>query len=363
MKIYLKLFGIFGVILLTQISCSSKNYHQPKGQIENLTPSKYQKTPLTRQSVEITKKTYSFKYKFSSPSNEWFEWSWTYKRLETNEMINKFGISKSIFEPFQATEKNVKSRNRIIKTSLFKKDIKIDKKFYKKWNLDDVLNQPFHKWWKTHKELFETPSTVDIDNLNGWTPKPHFRFLRVDTRNNYTNIKKGVLEGIEDLIGQKVDKVSQFPVTGQPRYDNEIITYNLLIRKLNGEDNESIFEIEKGRFKNIDKPDKGGNFYEKKKFNGKVEVLSESKLWGSYREYMKLTPKEREIQYAKVDRKEDVFEREEGIYRTRRLKTEGLRIGSQFRSALTLEINRKMKNYQQILNGVAQGIYREQIEF
>ena len=243
------------------------------------------------------------------------------------------------------------------------KDIKIDKKFYKKWDLDDVLNQPFHKWWKTHRELFETPSTVDIDNLNGWTPKPHFRFLRVDTRNNYTNIKKGVLEGIEDLIGQKVDKVSQFPVTGQPRYDNEIITYNLLIRKLNGEDNESIFEIEKGRFKNIDKPDKGGNFYEKKGLDGKVEVKSESKLWGSYREYMKLTPKEREIQYAKVDRKEDVFEREEGIYRTRRLKTEGLRIGSQFRSALTLEINRKMKNYQQILNGVAQGIYRKQIKF
>ena len=37
-------------------------------------------------------------------------------------MINKFGISKSIFDPFQATEKNVKSRNRIIKTSLFKKE-------------------------------------------------------------------------------------------------------------------------------------------------------------------------------------------------------------------------------------------------
>jgi len=37
-------------------------------------------------------------------------------------MTNKFGISKSIIEPFQATEKNVKSRNRIIKTSLFKKE-------------------------------------------------------------------------------------------------------------------------------------------------------------------------------------------------------------------------------------------------
>ena len=40
-------------------------------------------------------------------------------------MINKFGISKSIFEPFQATEKHVKSRNRIIKTSLFKKEVNV----------------------------------------------------------------------------------------------------------------------------------------------------------------------------------------------------------------------------------------------
>ena len=243
------------------------------------------------------------------------------------------------------------------------KDIKIDKKFYKDWDLDDVLNQPFHKWWRTHKELFEPPTTVEIDNLNGWTPKPHFRFLRVDTRNNYTSIMREVREGLDDLKKRKnIEKKSQFPVTGKPRYDNEIITYNLLIRKLNGEDNESIFEIEKGRFKNIDKPDKGGRFFEKKGLDGKVKVLSESELWGSYREYMKLTPKEREIQYKKV-RKEDVSEREEGIYRTRRLKTEGLRIGSEFRSALTLEINRYMKDYQQILNGVAQGIYRKQIKF
>ena len=45
MKIYFKLFGIFGVILLIQISCSSKNYHEPKGQIEKLATSKYQKNP------------------------------------------------------------------------------------------------------------------------------------------------------------------------------------------------------------------------------------------------------------------------------------------------------------------------------
>ena len=113
---------MFGVILLTQISCHSANYRQPKGVIENLIPSEYQKNPLTKQSVEITEKVYAFKYKFSSPSNEWFEWTWKYKRIETNEMIKKFGITESIFRPYQATKKNVKLRNRVIKKSFFKEE-------------------------------------------------------------------------------------------------------------------------------------------------------------------------------------------------------------------------------------------------
>ena len=141
------------------------------------------------------------------------------------------------------------------------------------------------------------------------------------------------------------------------------MNYNILVRKLNGEDNFNVFESEKSRLKIIEKTHKGRYFYEKKGLDGKVKVLSESKLWGNYRAYMKLTPKEREIQYEKVDRKDDFYEKEKGVYRTRRRKTEGLRSGSQFRSALTLEINRYMKDYQQILNGVAQGIYRKQIKF
>ena len=118
----MKFFSMFGVILITQISCHSANYHQPKGVIEDLIPSEYQKTPFTQQNVEITKKVYGFKYKFSSPSNEWYEWKWKYKRVETNEMIKKFGMPQSILEPYQATKKNVKLRNRVIKKSFFKEE-------------------------------------------------------------------------------------------------------------------------------------------------------------------------------------------------------------------------------------------------
>ena len=118
----MKFFPMFGVILITQISCHSANYHQPKGVIEDLIPSEYQKTPFTQQNVEITKKAYGFRYIFSSPSNEWYEWKWKYKRVETNEMIKKFGMPQSIFEPYQATEKNVRLRNQVIKKSFFKEE-------------------------------------------------------------------------------------------------------------------------------------------------------------------------------------------------------------------------------------------------
>mgnify|MGYP001382101832 FL=1 len=60
----MKFFSMYGVILITQISCHSANYHQPKGVIEDLIPSEYQKTPFTQQNVEITKKTYGFRYIF-----------------------------------------------------------------------------------------------------------------------------------------------------------------------------------------------------------------------------------------------------------------------------------------------------------
>ena len=118
----MKLFGMYGVILITQISCHSANYHQPKGVIEDLIPSEYQKTPFTQQNVEITKKAYGFRYIFSSPSNEWYEWKWKYKRVETNEMIKKFGMPQSIFEPYPATKKNVRLRNQVIKKSFFKEE-------------------------------------------------------------------------------------------------------------------------------------------------------------------------------------------------------------------------------------------------
>ena len=236
---------------------------------------------------------------------------------------------------------------------------KIDREFYKEWNLEEVLNLTHYKWWKTHQTLFESPPIVERDNLEGWTSKDHYRYLRVDLRNNYTNIKREVLEGIGDLVGQKVDKNSKYPVTGKPQYDNEILSYNIMVRKINRESNESIFEKEKDRFKVVEKKHKSGlnELDEEGEY-----TINKSKLMTSYDELESFSPEQREISKKKV-RRGIMDEREEEKYYERNTKSLGLKEGREFDSILERYINRNMKEYQRILCGVSRGHYRKPIKF
>ena len=236
---------------------------------------------------------------------------------------------------------------------------KIDREFYKEWDLEEVLNVTHYKWWKTHQTLFESPPIVERDNLNGWTPKPHYRYLRVDLRNNYTNIKKGVLEGIDDLIGQKVDKKSKYPVTGKPQYDNEILSYNIMVRKIKCESNESIFEQEIDRFKVVEKKHKSGLNAGDLDGDGEYTV-KKSKLMTSYDELQsgyEMSPEQKEITKKKV-RKPVLDEVEEVKYYERLNQSLGLIERREFDSLLGRYIKRNVKEYQKILCGVSQGQYR-----
>ena len=236
---------------------------------------------------------------------------------------------------------------------------KIDREFYKEWDLEEVLNVTHYKWWKTHQTLFESPPIVERDNLEGWTSKDHYRYLRVDLRNSYTNIKREVLEGIGDLVGQKVDKNSKYPVTGKPQYDNEILSYNIMVRKLKLESNESIFEKEKDRFEVVEQTDKQGLNAGDIDEDGEYTV-KKSKLMTSYDELQsgyEMSPEQKEITKKKV-RKPVLDEVEEVKYYERLNKSLGLIEGREFDSILERYIKRNVKEYQRTLCGVSQGQYR-----
>jgi len=238
-------------------------------------------------------------------------------------------------------------------------EYKIDRKFYKEWNLDSILHNRFHEWWEMHRTLFQSPPIVERDNLKDWIPKPHYRYLRVDLRNNYTNIKREVLQELENLKGIKVDNKSKYPVFGKPQYDNEMISYNIMVRKINGESNRDIFEQEIGRFKVVEQKDKQGL----NELDGEGEsTIKKSKLMTSYDELQSLSSEQRKVSKQKVIRP-IMDDREESKYYLRNTKSLGLIEGREFDSILKSYINRNMKKYQEILCGVSQGQYRKPITF
>ena len=117
--------------------------------------------------------------------------------------------------------------------------VKVDRDLYEGWDLDKVLTQSFDKWWKPHRHLFENQKTIVIKSPQKWVQKPHYRYLRIDTRKRYEDTQKEIKEILSDLIGEKKKELktstSQFPVLGKPRVDTLVVNRNIMIRFKNWE--------------------------------------------------------------------------------------------------------------------------------
>jgi len=243
------------------------------------------------------------------------------------------------------------------------KDIKIDKKFYKDWDLESVRSDPFWKWWKKHKSLFENPKIVDVNNLKKWDKKsePHFRYLRIDTRKRYSNIMKDVRNSLDDLKKNKgvlSEKISKYHIYGSPQYDYEIVRYNIMVRTLNGEDLIDIFQEERKRLKKIEKSDKGREGIVDEESGKEMRV---SKIWIKEDEWKKGQSRKGERSF-KLDRTEnDFLDEERRIKRGKKVITISEKSEREFRSELKTEFRRYVKETQRILKGVSQGKYRKMV--
>jgi hypothetical protein len=141
--------------------------------------------------------------------------------------------------------------------------VKVNRKKYEGWELDKVLTQSFDNWWKPHRHLFENKKTIEIKSPDKWVKKPHFRYIRVDTRKRLVDTRKEIDEILGDLKGEKKDELktstSLFNVIGKPRVDTLSVNRNVMIRYKNWEMNKKgksreqinveILEKEKDRIK------------------------------------------------------------------------------------------------------------------
>ena len=62
------------------------------------------------------------------------------------------------------TKQNIKNPE-IIDRSVIGSDITINKEKYVLWELEQVLRQPFSKWWKRHKYVFGSFKVQKLDNF------------------------------------------------------------------------------------------------------------------------------------------------------------------------------------------------------
>ena len=119
--------------------------------------------------------------------------------------------------------------------------VKVNRKKYEGWELDKVLTQSFDNWWKPHRHLFENKKTIEIKSPDKWVKKPHFRYIRVDTRKRLEDTRKEIDEILGDLKGEKKDELktstSRFNVIGKPRVDTLSVNRNVMIRFKNWEMN------------------------------------------------------------------------------------------------------------------------------
>lgn len=242
------------------------------------------------------------------------------------------------------------------------KDIKIDKEFYKEWDLESVRSDPFWKWWKKHKSLFENPKIVDVNNLKEWNKnsESHFRYLRIDTRKRYSNIMRDVRNSLDDLKKNKgvLSEKFKYSINGNIRYDNDILRYNIMVRTLNGEDLIDIFQEERKRLKKIERSDKGGEGLVDEK-SGKERRVS--KIWIKEDEWKKGQSRKGEKSF-KLDRTENEWwDEERRMKRGKKVITISEKSEREFRSELRTEFRRYIKDSQRILKGISQGKYRRML--
>ena len=111
---------------------------------------------------------------------------------------------------------------------------KINKGKYDGWDLDQVLKDPFDKWWKTHSYLFEgyTPKIIDsTGNLD-----PDFLYVRIDKTSKLSDVRDFITSEVQPQLTGK----PRFAVDGYPRPDPIQNHYNAIVLSMKGWSNPDI---------------------------------------------------------------------------------------------------------------------------
>ena len=120
--------------------------------------------------------------------------------------------------------------------------VKVNKKFYRKWDLDRVKEDKFDDWWKDKKHLFiETEPTL----VNEIEDDDNYYYIKVDKRLK----KEDVIRGVRGLIKPTKTFTSEYTINTQHKYLPTHIKYNIFIWKHLGYTRKEIIDLLGGSYR------------------------------------------------------------------------------------------------------------------
>jgi len=112
-----------------------------------------------------------------------------------------------------------------LKTCLLDEKLKkkVDKEYYKSWNLSEIKNSTFNKWFKTHSSLFTSKGTIKIVNK---ITNPQAITLEIPTNFKIKEIQRTIPKILEGKVNKSI---SRFNLTHQRKHIKTVALDSFLI--------------------------------------------------------------------------------------------------------------------------------------
>ena len=113
--------------------------------------------------------------------------------------------------------------------------VKMNRRYYRRWNLDSILTNSFDSWWKENKRLFVHPQIKTLSALS--VPDDDHIVLMIPK----TRDKTDLLNELEKLLEGKTKSVVQFPFSNsKATYLRCHMQYNIFTKAMSGQKREEI---------------------------------------------------------------------------------------------------------------------------
>jgi len=123
--------------------------------------------------------------------------------------------------------------------------VKVNKKFYKEWDLDRVRNDTFDSWWNDKRSMFIESKPTVVDEI---VKDENSIYLRIDKRSKIEDVVKE----LRTIIKPTPSFTSKFGIQKQHKYIPTHVKYNVFVWRQSGYTRTEILKMLNRSYKYYD---------------------------------------------------------------------------------------------------------------